>query len=200
MQWYGGEQEGRAIAEILFGEVNPSGRLNVSFPQSTGHLPVYYNYYPSDKGFYHDPGSPEKPGRDFVFSSPDPVWAFGHGLSYTTFEYKSMQVSGKEFTADGICEITVEVTNTGKRDGKEVVQLYVNDVVSSVVTPIKELRRFEKVFIPVGETRKVTFSLPMKELALWNSDMKEVVEPGDFELQVGAASDDIRLTEIITVK
>ena len=111
-----------------------------------------------------------------------------------------MQVSGKEFTADGICEITVEVTNTGKRDGKEVVQLYVNDVVSSVVTPIKELRRFEKVFIPVGETRKVTFSLPMKELALWNSDMKEVVEPGDFELQVGAASDDIRLTEIITVK
>ena len=200
VQWYGGEQEGRAIAEILFGEVNPSGRLNVSFPQSTGHLPVYYNYYPSDKGFYHDPGSPEKPGRDFVFSSPDPVWAFGHGLSYTTFEYKSMQVSGKEFTADGICEITVEVANTGKRDGKEVVQLYVNDVVSSVVTPIKELRRFEKVFIPVGETRKVTFSLPMKELALWNSDMKEVVEPGDFELQVGAASDDIRLTEIITVK
>ena len=200
VQWYGGEQEGRAIAEILFGEVNPSGRLNVSFPQSTGHLPVYYNYYPSDKGFYHDPGSPEKPGRDFVFSSPDPVWAFGHGLSYTTFKYKSMQVSGKEFTADGICEITVEVANTGKRDGKEVVQLYVNDVVSSVVTPIKELRRFEKVFIPVGETRKVTFSLPMKELALWNSDMKEVVEPGDFELQVGAASDDIRLTEIITVK
>lgn len=200
VQWYGGEQEGRAIAEILFGEVNPSGRLNVSFPQSTGHLPVFYNYYPSDKGFYHDHGTLEKPGRDYVFSSPDPVWAFGHGLSYTTFKYKSMQISNKEFTDDDTCEITVEVANTGKRDGKEVVQLYVNDIVSSVVTPVKELRRFEKVFIPAGETRTVKFNLPIKELALWNTDMKEVVEPGDFELQVGAASDDIRLTEIITVK
>ena len=200
VQWYGGEQEGRAIAEILFGEVNPSGRLNVSFPQSTGHLPVFYNYYPSDKGFYHDHGTLEKPGRDYVFSSPDPVWAFGHGLSYTTFKYKSMQISNKEFTADDTCEITVEVANTGKRDGKEVVQLYVNDIVSSVVTPVKELRRFEKVFIPAGETRTVKFNLPIKELALWNADMKEVVEPGDFELQVGAASDDIHLTEVITVK
>ena len=94
----------------------------------------------------------------------------------------------------------MEVANTGKRDGKEVVQLYVNDIVSSVVTPVKELRRFEKVFIPAGETRTVKFNQPKKELALWNTDMKEVVEPGDFELQVGAASDDIRLTEIITVK
>ncbi len=111
-----------------------------------------------------------------------------------------MQISNKEFTDDDTCEITVEVANTGKRDGKEVVQLYVNDIVSSVVTPVKELRRFEKVFIPAGETRTVKFNLPIKELALWNTDMKEVVEPGDFELQVGAASDDIRLTEIITVK
>ncbi len=199
-QWYAGEQEGRAIAEILFGEVNPSGKLNVSFPQSVGHLPVYYNYYPSDKGFYNIRGSVDKPGRDYVFSSPDPVWAFGHGLSYTTFEYKSMKVSSKNLTSDDTCEITVEVANIGKRDGKEVVQLYVNDMISSVVTPVKELKRFEKVFIPAGETRSVTFRLPMQELALWNVHMQEVVEPGDFELQVGTASDDIRLTEMITVK
>lgn len=200
VQWYGGEQQGRAIAEILFGEVNPSGRLNVSFPQSTGHLPVFYNHYPTDKGFYKKPGTPESPGRDYVFSSPDPVWAFGHGLSYTTFEYRSMEVSPRECPPDGECRITVEVANTGGRDGKEVVQLYVRDAVSSVVTPVRELRRFEKVLIPAGETRRVTFTLPMRELALWNAAMEEVVEPGDFELQVGAASDDIRLHETITVK
>lgn len=199
-QWYAGEQQGRAIAEILFGEVNPSGKLNVSFPQSVGHLPVFYNYYPTDKGFYNKRGSVDAPGNDYVFSSPDPVWAFGYGLSYTTFEYKSMKVSSKQLKADGTCEIVVEVANTGKRDGKEVVQLYVNDVVSSVVTPVKELRRFEKVFIPAGDKRLVTFTLPMQELALWNADMQEVVEPGDFELQVGTASDDIRLRETITVE
>lgn len=200
VQWYAGEQEGRAIAEILFGEVNPSGKLNVSFPQSVGHLPVFYNYYPTDKGFYKNPGTPDSPGRDYVFSSPDPVWAFGHGLSYTTFEYRSMAVSARNLAADDTCEITVEVANTGARDGKEVVQLYVRDVVSSVVTPVQELRRFEKVFIPAGETRRVTFELPMRELALWNIDMQEVVEPGDFELRIGTASDDIRLRETITVK
>lgn len=199
-QWYAGEQQGRAIAEILFGEVNPSGKLNVSFPQSVGHLPVYYNYYPTDKGFYKTPGSLDNPGRDYVFSSPDPVWAFGHGLSYTTFSYESMKISTKRLVADDVCEVIVTVTNTGQRDGKEVVQLYVNDVVSSVVTPVKELKRFEKVFIPAGERREITFTLPIRELALWNIQMEEVVEPGDFELQVGSASDDIRLRDTITVR
>ena len=187
VQWYAGEQEGRAIAEVLFGEVNPSGRLNVSFPQSTGHLPVFYNHYPNDR-------------KNYVFSSPAPVWAFGHGLSYTTFEYVSMNVSKNELSAAETCRIEVEVRNAGARDGKEVVQLYVNDVVSSVLTPVKELKRFEKVFIKAGETVKITFDLPMKELSLWNAVMKEVVEPGEFELQVGAASDNIFLTKIITVK
>ncbi len=200
VQWYAGEQQGRAIAEILFGEVNPSGRLNVSFPQSTGHLPVFYNHYPTDKGFYKKPGTPDSLGRDYVFSSPDPVWAFGHGLSYTTFEYKSMEVVPRRLAPDGKCRITVEVANTGGRDGKEVVQLYVRDVVSSVVRPVRELLRFEKIFIPAGETRKVTFDVPMHELALWNAAMEEVVEPGDFELEIGAASDDIRLRETVTVE
>lgn len=198
-QWYGGEQEGRAIAEVLFGEVNPSGKLTVSFPQSTGHLPVYYNHYPTDKGHYKRPGSPEHPGRDYVFSNPDPVWAFGRGLSYTDFEYSEMRLSGKEFPSDGTLSIEVDVRNTGDRDGKEVVQLYVNDVVSSVVTPVKELKRFEKVLIPAGETRTVKFELPVAELSLWNREMKEVVEPGDFDILVGTASDDIRLTDRIRV-
>lgn len=199
VQWYGGEQEGNAIAEVLFGLVNPSGKLNVSFPQSVGHLPVFYNYYPTDKGFYHLPGTPEKPGRDYVFSDTKPVWAFGTGLSYTSFKYLNMSVSQDKFTEDQSCTIKVEVENVGKQDGKEVVQLYVRDKVSSVVTPVKELKRFEKVLIKAGETKEVTFHLPMKELSLWNAEMQEVVEPGEFELQVGTASDNILLTKTISV-
>ena len=199
VQWYGGEQEGTAIAEILFGIVNPSGKLNVSFPKSVGHLPVYYNYYPTDKGFYNKPGTIDSPGKDYVFSDPLPVWAFGRGLSYTTFEYQDISLSSDKFTENDTCTIQVNVKNTGQRDGKEVVQLYVRDKVSSVVTPIKELKRFAKVLIKTGATEKVTFKLSMKELSLWNIDMKEVVEPGEFELQVGTASDSILFTKTITV-
>lgn len=200
VQWYGGEQEGTAIAEILFGLVNPSGKLNVSFPKSVGHLPVFYNYYPTDKGFYNIRGTIEKPGRDYVFSDPFPIWAFGTGLSYTTFEYLNMVVSSEILTEDQTCTIAVNVKNSGTWDGKEVVQLYVRDKVSSVVTPIKELKRFAKVLIKAGDTQKITFELPMKELALWNVDMKEVVEPGEFELQVGTASDQILLNKTITIE
>jgi beta-glucosidase len=199
VQWYAGEQEGTAIAEILFGLVNPSGKLNVSFPKSVGHLPVYYNYYPTDRGYYHTHGTPEKPGRDYVFSDPFPLWAFGTGLSYTSFDYLDMKVSGNLFTKDQTCTITVDVKNAGERDGKEVVQLYVRDKVSSVVTPVKELKRFSKVLIKAGETRQITFDLPIKELSLWNENMEEVVEPGEFELQVGTASDNILFSQTIKV-
>jgi len=200
VQWYPGEQGGNAIAEVLFGKVNPSGKLNVSFPQSVGHLPVFYNYYPTDKGYYNVRGSIEKPGKDYVFSNPDPLWAFGTGLSYTTFNYEAITVSKDSFTADESCHIEVNVKNTGTMDGKEVVQLYVRDIVSSVVTPIRELKRFEKVFIKSGESVKVKFDLPMSELALYNVVMKKVVEPGEFELQVSTASDQIKLKKIIQVR
>jgi beta-glucosidase len=199
-QWYPGEQGGTAIAEVLFGKVNPSGKLNVSFPQSVGHLPVFYNYYPSDKGYYHKRGSVDSLGRDYVFSSPDPVWAFGTGLSYTSFAYETINVSKELLTAGEICQVEVTVKNTGTMDGKEVVQLYVRDKVSSVVTPVLELKRFEKVFIKAGESVKVKFDLPMSELALFNADMKKVVEPGEFELEVGTASDNILLHKTIQVR
>lgn len=199
-QFYPGEQGGNAIAEVLFGKVNPSGKLNVSFPQSVGHLPVFYNHYPSDKGYYNKRGSIDSLGRDYVFSNPDPLWAFGTGLSYTSFEYKTMNLSATSFTPGQTCHIEVTVKNSGAVDGKEVVQLYVRDKVSSVVTPVQELRRFEKVFIKAGESVKVVFDLPVSELALYNADMKKVVEPGEFELQVGTASDQIKLIKTILVK
>lgn len=198
-QWYPGEQGGNAIAEVLFGKTNPSGKLNVSFPQSVGHLPVFYNYYPSDKGYYKKRGSIDSPGKDYVFSSPDPVWAFGTGLSYTTFEYEKLSISKESFNSNETCHIEVTVKNTGAVDGKEVVQLYVDDKVSSVATPVHELKRFEKVFIKAGESVKVKFDLPMSELALYNVDMKRVVEPGQFELQVGTASNQIKLVKTIRV-
>ncbi|HVS98375.1 MAG TPA: glycoside hydrolase family 3 N-terminal domain-containing protein [Puia sp.] len=199
-QFYPGEQGGNAIAEVLFGKTNPSGKLDVSFPQSTGHLPVFYNHYPSDEGYYKKRGSIDSPGKDYVFSSPDPLWAFGTGLSYTTFEYQSMNLSKATYTAGETCHLAVTVRNSGGVDGKEVVQLYVTDKVSSVATPVRQLRRFEKVFIKAGESATVRFDLPIAELALYNADMKKVVEPGEFELQVGTASDQIKLTKTIVVK
>jgi len=200
VQWYGGEQQGNAVAEILFGLTNPSGRLNVSFPQSVGHLPVYYNYFKTDRGsFYKRRGTPDSQGLDYVFSDPSPLWAFGAGMSYTTFEYKDMRLNAESFTIDRTIVVDVDVTNTGDRDGKEVVQLYVSDVVSSVATPVRELKRFAKVNIPKGETRTVRFELPVSELALYDSSMQRRVEPGEFLLQTAPSSDNILLNKTIHV-
>ncbi|MDR0700153.1 MAG: glycoside hydrolase family 3 C-terminal domain-containing protein, partial [Tannerella sp.] len=201
IQWYGGEKAGDAIAAMLFGDTNPSARLPFSFPQSTGHLPVFYNHLPTDKGFYHQPGSPGQPGRDYVFSSPAPLWAFGYGLSYTSFEYLDMQISpsGQLHPFD---TLTVKVTlkNSGTTAGKEVVQLYFRDIVSSVVTPVKQLKAFAKPFLNAGETQTVELRLPIQELALYDINMNRIVEDGDFELQVGGASDDIKLKKTINVR
>lgn len=199
VQWYPGEQGGLALTDMLLGNVNPSGKLNYSFPQSVGHLPCYYNHLPTDKGFYHRPGSANKPGKDYVFSSPQALWAFGHGLSYTEFEYLSATTSKEDYARNEEIEVTVTIRNTGNRDGMEVPQVYVRDVVASVVTPVQELKGFEKVLIKQGETKQVTIKIPVSELALYNKEMKKVVEPGAFELQIGRASDDIRIKKMVTV-
>jgi beta-glucosidase len=199
VQFYGGEQQGNALADALFGKVNPSGRLNVSFPQSVGHLPCFYNYYPTDKGYYQQPGSIDKPGRDYVFSNPGALWSFGYGLSYTTFNYLDATISKDKVKANDTITIDVKIQNTGHEDGKEVIQLYVKDVVSSVVTPNKQLKAFSKVFLKAGETKSVRLTLPINELALFNQNMKRVVESGEFELQLGAASNDIKITRMINV-
>lgn len=190
--WYPGEQGGNAIAGILLGEVNPSGRLNCSVPRSVGHLPVTYDYKPSARGINREPGTPEKPGRDYVFSSPAPLFAFGHGLSYTTFEYSDLKIDNNESAKT--VKVSVNVRNTGSRDGKEVVQLYVNDRVSSVTTPQKMLKGFDKIELKTGEQKTVTFDLPYDELALWNASMQRVVEPGEFAVMIGRSAEDIALS------
>lgn len=198
-QWYAGEQAGHSIADILFGRVSPSGRLTFSFPQSTGHLPVYYNYLPTDRGFYKVPGSYESPGRDYVFSSPKPLWSFGHGLSYTSFDYKCLKSDKERYKVNDTIYLEIDIENIGKRAGKEVVQLYVNDIVSSMVTPVKQLKAFKKVFVEAGETKTVKMKVPVNELYMVTADNRRVVELGEFELQVGTSSDSILQKKIITV-
>lgn len=194
VQWYAGEREGDSLADILFGNVNPSGRLNFSFPRSTGQLPVYYNYLPSDKGYYHVHGSYENPGRDYVFSTPDALWNFGHGLSYTTFKYENATADKKEYAPVDTINVSVDVTNTGSRPGKEVVQLYVRDVVSTTATPIRALKGFEKVELQPGETKRVSISVPTEELYLTDENDNRYLEPGKFEMQVAKSSSNIKHT------
>ena len=191
--WYPGEKGGDAIARILFGDVNPSGRLSVTFPPTTGHIPMYADYKPSGRGFYHQPGAPGMPGRDYVFSAPKPLFCFGYGLSYTTFEYSDLKVDSRPGLEKGIVEVSCNVTNTGDYDGAEVVQLYVRDLVSSVTTPVKALKGFEKVYLKRGETKRVNLRIAEDDLKLWNQEMQFVLEPGEFEVYVGSSSEDIRL-------
>ena len=194
-QWYAGEQAGASIADILFGEIYPSGRLTFSFPQSTGHLPVYYDHLPSDRGFYKNPGSYDSPGRDYVFASPDALWSFGHGLTYTTFVYKDLKLDKRNYQAGDTIVASIEVKNIGQRAGKEVVQLYVNDKVSSVATPVHRLRGFEKVEIQPGETKKITIKVPVNDLYILDNNNQRIIEAGEFEIQAGSAADNILLTQ-----
>lgn len=199
VQWYGGERGGDAIADMLFGKTNPSAKLPFSFPQSVGHLPVYYNYLPTDKGYYHQRGSIDKPGRDYVFSNPDALWSFGYGLSYTNFKLSDIAFSDTVLGIHDTLKVKLKVNNTGAKDGKEVVQLYVRNLGGSVVTPIKQLKDFAKPFIAAGGNELVNLKLPISELTLYNINMKKVVEPGDFEIQIGDASDHVVFNKIIHV-
>lgn len=197
--WYPGERGGEAIARILFGEVCPSGHLSMTFPPSTGHLPMYANHKPSARGYYHRSGTPEKPGRDYVFSAPEPLFCFGHGLSYTTFKYDNLQIDPASIATDTI-RVSCELHNNGNYDGAEVVQLYVRDMVSSVTTPVKALKAFDKVYLKRGETRKVQLGICKNDLKLWNKKMEYVLEPGDFEVYIGSSVNDIRLKGHFTIE
>ena len=201
VQWYAGEQQGCTLADILLGKVNPSGKLNVSFPRSTGNTPCFYNHFVTDREEPFDqPGTPEEPKGHYIFDKPEPLWNFGHGKSYTTFDYVDCALSDTLLAASDTLKVSVMIKNTGRCDGKEVVQLYVRDKVSTVATPIQQLKAFQKELVPVGYTREVKLVLPIADLALYNADMEEVIEPGEFELQIGSASDDIRIRRTIIVR
>jgi beta-glucosidase len=183
--WEPGEEGGRAVADVLFGDYNPGGRLPVSFPRNEGQIPVYYYRKPS--------GRKSAPWQDYVDGSADPLYEFGYGLSYTTFEFSGLTIRPGKISAEGTVIIKVGVTNTGKKSGEEVVQLYINDVLASVTRPVKELKAFERIFLEAGEKKTVTFHLPADCLAFYNKKMERKVEPGIFKVMVGNSSADIRL-------
>ena len=175
--FYLGQETGHAVADVLFGDVNPGGKLPISFPRSVGHLPVFYNYKPSAR-------------RGYLFDDVSPLFAFGYGLSYTTFELTNPRLTKKKITTKGTTQVQVDVTNIGTRAGSEVVQLYIRDLVSSVTRPIKELKGFSKVHLEPGENTTVTLDITPGSLAFYDVNMKHVVEPGDFEIMIGTSSRD----------
>ena len=181
--WYLGQETGHAVAAVLFGDANPGGKLPISIPRSAGHLPAFYNYKPSAR-------------RGYLFDEVSPLYAFGYGLSYTTFAIENVRLARQRIRRDGRTQVLAEVTNTGGRAGSEVVQMYVRDKVSSATRPIKELKAFRKIFLQPGETTSVTFDIGPEQLAFYDIHMKYVVEAGEFEIMVGNSSRDIDLQKV----
>ena len=181
--WYLGQETGHAVAEVLFGDHNPGGKLPISIPRSVGQLPVFYNHKPSAR-------------RGYLLDEVSPLYPFGYGLSYTRFAFKNLRLARKKIPQHGRTQALIEVTNTGKRTGTEVVQLYIRDTVSSVTRPVKELKAFQKITLAPGETRTVALDITPDSLAFWDVNMKYVVEPGEFEIMAGNSSRDADLSKI----
>jgi beta-glucosidase len=186
--WYPGEQGGNAVADVLFGDVNPAGRLPITFPMAEGQLPLSYNHKPTGRG------------DDYVDLTGQPLFPFGFGLSYTTFEYSDLRIAPATIGVDGRVTVTCTVKNAGTRDGDEVVQLYVRDVLASVARPVMELKGFRRENLKPGEAQSVTFELGPNELRMLDSAMHWIVEPGVFRVMIGGSSKDIRLRGELTVR
>lgn len=185
--WYAGERGAEGVVDIIRGKINPSGKLPISFPRANGQLPIYYNQQKSSSATYVD-------------ESNQPLFAFGHGLSYSKFQYSKISIDHSEISADENQTVRCTIKNTSQRKGTEVVQLYITDEVSSVSTPKIQLRGFQRVELNPNEEKEVVFTILPDDLALWNREMKRVVEPGEFKVKIGAASNDIRLESSFRVK
>lgn len=184
--WYPGQEGGTAIAEALFGDINPGGKLPITWPRYVGQLPLYYNYKPTGRGY------------DYVDMPGRPLFPFGHGLSYTKFDYRNFEIEVNQET--GRARVSFVVENAGDKEGEEVPQLYIHDLVASVARPVKELRRFKRIALKPGERARVTFELCPDDLAFFDINMQKVVEPGEFEVMVGSSSEDIRLRGRFEIK
>jgi beta-glucosidase len=186
--WYLGQETGHAVAEVLFGDYNPGGKLPITIPRSAGHVPAFYNYKPTAR-------------RGYLFDDVTPLYAFGYGLSYTTFAIDNLRLAKKRIKRDGSTRVLADVTNTGGREGTEVVQMYIRDLVSSVTRPVKELKGFQRISLQPGETKTVAFDVTPESLAFYDVNMKYAVEPGQFEIMIGNSSRDCDLRKsILTVE
>jgi beta-glucosidase len=197
--WFGGSEAGYAISDVLFGDVNPSGKLTTTWPQNVGQVPMYYNHkntgrpLPEGKWF-------QKFRSNYLDVSNDPVYPFGYGLSYTNFTYGDLKLSSTSLKGNQTLTASVAVTNSGNSDGKEVVQLYIRDVVGSITRPVKELKGFQKIALKAGETKTVTFSITPNDLKFYNSDLKYDWEPGEFVIMAGGNSRDVKSAKVDWVK
>ncbi|WP_223198122.1 beta-glucosidase BglX [Maribacter arenosus] len=188
--WFPGSEAGLAISDVLFGDVNPSGKLTATFPRSIGQIPLFYNHKNTGRPLQNKEGKFEKFTSNYIDERNEPVYPFGFGLSYTNFTYDNLRLSSDKMTENDTIKVTVDVTNTGDFDGKEVVQLYIRDVIGTVTRPVKELKGFQKVALNKGETKSVTFSITIEDLKFYNYDLDYVAEPGEFEIFIGTNSDD----------
>ncbi|WP_293915227.1 MULTISPECIES: beta-glucosidase BglX [unclassified Sphingobacterium] len=188
--WFGGTETGKAVADVLFGDVNPSGKLPATFPKNVGQIPLYYNAKttgrPLEQGKWF-----QKFRSNYLDVDNDPLYPFGYGLSYTAFQYNNLRLSTSKLEKQGKIKVTVEVKNTGKYDGEEVVQLYIRDMVGSVTRPVKELKGFQKIAFKAGETKTIEFDLTEEDLKFYNENLEFVAEPGEFEVYVGTNSKDV---------
>lgn len=184
--WYGGQEAGHAVASVLFGDFNPGGKLPITIPKSVGQLPMFYNHKPSAR-------------RGYLFDDAQPLYPFGFGLSYTTFEISSPELKDQTIGVDGETEVYVTVTNTGSRFGSEVVQMYIRDKFSSVTRPVKELKGFKKIWLEPGESKVVSLPITKKSLAFYDINMNYRVEPGEFEIMVGSSSRDKDLQKTVLI-
>jgi beta-glucosidase len=197
--WFGGSETGYAISDVLFGDVNPSGKLTTTWPQNVGQIPMYYNH--------KNTGRPLAEGKwfqkfrsNYLDVSNDPVYPFGYGLSYTNFTYGDLKLSSTSLKGNQTLTASIAVTNSGNSDGKEVVQLYIRDVVGSITRPVKELKGFQKIALKSGETKTVTFNITTNDLKFYNSDLKYDWEPGEFVIMAGGNSRDVKSQKVNWVK
>ena len=196
--WFSGTMGGAAIADVIFGEYNPSGKLTMTFPRNVGQIPIYYNHKNTGRP-YEINGAEQRFRSKYLDVSNSPLYPFGYGLSYTSFEYSNLKINKKEFNFNETIEVSVMVTNTGKYDGEEIVQLYIQDLIGSVTRPVKELKGFEKVMIKKGESIKITFTLTTNHLAFFTADMSFKAEAGEFKVFLGSNSKDVIETNFILI-
>ncbi|SEA69548.1 beta-glucosidase [Flavobacterium gillisiae] len=186
--WFAGSEAGSAIADVLFGIENPSGKLTTTFPRSVGQVPIYYSHKNTGRPLGNKEGNFEKFKSNYIDERNEPLYPFGFGLSYTTFEYSNLKTSSEKMNSNEKINVSVDITNTGNFDGKEVVQLYLRDVVGSITRPLKELKGFQKIALKKGEKKTVTFEISIEELKFYNSDLEFVAEDGQFEVYIGGSS------------
>jgi len=193
--WFGGTEAGHAISDVLFGDVNPSGKLSTTWPQNVGQIPLYYNHKNTGRPL-PEGGWFQKFRSNYLDVSNDPVYPFGYGLSYTNFSYSDLKLSSTSLKGNQTLTATVTLTNIAAKDGKEVAQLYIHQLVGSITRPVKELKGFQKVFLKAGESREVSFNITPADLKFYNSDLKYDWEAGDFEIMIGGNSRDVKVGKV----